>query len=349
MTSMASFSAPLLFGGEFRVLSVHLYSTRLSGDLPLAAVQTVVMSGVSIAFLIGLRFWNDRSRTTMATKGARPTRKLLPLGRTRLLLPPMAVGFSACLLLPHLTLVLLSVVEPGTWTFRADTWMPTRFTFENYRYVLSLARPLWHSVQMALFATLANVVFGVMIGWLLAVRRIRFSKAIDAVVMLPWALPGTVVAVNLLSAFNTRTFFGFGKVLAGSIWLLPLAYFIRNLPLVARSAQSAFAQLDRSLDEAARSLGAGWWLRFRKVTFPIIAPGVIGGSALAFVTALGEFVASVLLWVPANQPLSMAIFGEYREYHLEAAAAYGVILVAFIGVVLVASRAAFGNKAVGAV
>jgi len=66
---------------------------------------------------------------------------------------------------------------------------------------------------------------------------------------------------------------------------------------------------------------------------------------LAFVTALGEFVASVLLWVPANQPVSMAIFGEYREYRLEVAAAYGVLLVAFIGLVVFFSRVAFGSKA----
>jgi iron(III) transport system permease protein len=177
------------------------------------------------------------------------------------------------------------------------------------------------------------------------VKRIRFGNVVDALVMLPWALPGTVVAVNLLTAFSTGNVFSFGQVLAGSVWLLPLAYFVRNLPVVARSAQSAFAQIDPSLEEAARSLGAGWWLRFRRVTLPLIAPGVLGGAMLAFVTALGEFVASVLLWVPANQPISMAIFGEYREYRLEVAAAYGVLLVAFIGLVFFVSRVAFGSKA----
>jgi iron(III) transport system permease protein len=72
---------------------------------------------------------------------------------------------------------------------------------------------------------------------------------------------------------------------------------------------------------------------------------VIGGSLLAFVTALGEFVASVLLWVPSNQPISMAIFGEYREYSFEAAAAYGVVLIVVISAVFVITRVALGEKA----
>lgn len=338
MTSMASFSAPLLFGGEFRVLSVHLYSTKLSGDLRLAAVQTVVLAGVSLVFLFLLRTWSRKRRVVMPGKGVRTVRRTLPAGWVRVVVPPVAVALSLCAILPHLTLALLSFTKPGTWTFRLGSWLPTDYTFENYRHVMRLAAPLWHSVEMSLLATAGNVVLGLAIGWLLTGNRFRYGRALDLVVMLPWALPGTVVAIALMSAFSTPNVFSLGQVLAGSFWLLPLAYFVRNLPLVARAAHASFEQLDPSLDEAARSLGAGWWLRFRRVTLPIIMPGVVGGSALAFVTALGEFVASVLLWVPSNQPISMAIFGEYREYSLEVAAAYGFVLILFIGAVLVGTR-----------
>jgi iron(III) transport system permease protein len=344
---MASFSAPLLFGGEFRVLSVHLYSTKLSGDPQLAAVQTVVLATVSLAFLVLLRTWTGKRRVVMPGKGARTPRRVLPRGWLRLVVPPLALLFSFGAILPHLTLALLSFAKPGTWTFRLGAWLPTEYTFGNYRHALDLAAPLWHSVEMALFATGGNVILGVMVGWLLTGNRFRYGRTLDFMVMLPWALPGTVVAITLIGAFSRANVFSFGQVLVGSFWLLPLAYLVRNLPLVARAAHASFEQLDPSLDEAARSLGAGWWLRFRKVTLPIIAPGVIGGSVLAFVTALGEFVASVLLWVPSNQPISMAIFGEYREYNLEVAAAYGVALVLFIGLVLVGSRYLFGAESRG--
>ncbi len=345
MVSMASFSAPLIFGGDFRVLSVHIYQTKLSGNLGLAATQTVVLSLISLGFLILIRTWGRRRRTVMSMKGAIRGRRALPDGIVRVLLPPVAVGFSLLALLPHLTLVLLSFTKQGTWTFRFSSWLPTEYTFANYRYLLDVMTPLIHSLQLAAIATAGNIVFGVAIGWLITNRSFRWGRTVDVLVMLPWALPGTVVAINLISAFNTPNVFSFGGILVGSFWLLPIAYFVRNLPLVARAATAAFEQFDPVYDEAARSLGASSWMRLRRVTLPLIAPGVIGGSLLAFVTALGEFVASVLLWVPSNQPISMAIFGEYREYNFEAAAAYGVVLIAVIGAVFIVTRVALGEKA----
>ena len=345
MVSMASFSAPLLFGGEFRVLSTLIYGTKLSGDLPLAATQTVILSMISLAFLVLLRTWGRRRRTAISGKGATRARRTLPAGWIARVVPVAAVGAALTALLPHATLALLSFTKQGTWTFRLTTWLPTEYTLDNYAYLLDVAAPLVHSLELAALATAGNVVFGVAVGWIITQKRFRFGRALDVLVMLPWALPGTVVAVNLISAFDTPNVFGFGTVLVGSFWLLPLAYFVRNLPLVARSATAAFEQLDPSLDEAARSLGAGAWMRFRRVTLPAIAPGIIGGSLLAFVTALGEFVASVLLWVPSNQPISMAIFGEYREYNLEAAAAYGVVLIVVVATVFVTTRVAFGGRA----
>lgn len=344
MASMASFSAPLLFGGDLRVLSTHIYATKLSGDLSLAATQTVMLSAISLVFLVFVRWWGRRRRTVMSAKGATRTRRSLPKGAARWIVPPLAVGFALLALLPHLTLVLLSFTKQGTWTFRLSTWLPTQYTLENYAYLLDVATPLLNSLQLAALATAGNVVFGVAIGWLIVNKEFRWGRTLDVLVMLPWALPGTVVAINLIAAFNTPNPFSFGTALVGSYWLLPLAYFVRNLPLVARSAAAAFEQFDPALDEAARSLGASPAMRLRKVMLPAIAPGVIGGSLLAFVTALGEFVASVLLWVPSNQPISMAIFGEYREYNLEAAAAYGVVLIVVIGGIFVLTRLALGIR-----
>jgi iron(III) transport system permease protein len=344
MVSMASFSAPLLFGGEIRVLSVQIYQTKLSGDLELAATQTVMLSVISLGFLVLVRTWGKHRRNTASSKGSTRARLNLPDGAARLIVPPVAIGCALLAILPHLTLVLLSFTKQGTWTFRLAGWLPSEYTFDNYRYLLRVVAPLLHSLELAAIATLGNVVFGIAIGWLITSGRFRWGRVLDALVMLPWALPGTVVAINLISAFNTANPFSFGRVLVGSFWLLPIAYFVRNLPLVARAATSAFEQLDPALDEAARSLGAGRWLRLRRVTLPLIAPGVVGGSLLAFVTALGEFVSSVLLWVPSNQPISMAIFNEYREYNLEAAAAYGVVLIVVIGVVFVLTRTAFRER-----
>src|SRR5688500_20208271 len=91
-------------------------------------------------------------------------------------------------------------------------------------------------------------------------------------------------------------------------------------------------QLDPALDEAAGSLGARAWQRFARVTLPLVWPGAVAGTLLAFVIALGEYVASVLVFVPVNRPISIAIASELRDFNVGAAAAYGVVLIVHIAV-----------------
>jgi iron(III) transport system permease protein len=128
-------------------------------------------------------------------------------------------------------------------------------------------------------------------------------------------------------------------ILVGTFWILPVVYFLRFMPLVVRAVQASMEQLDATLEEAAASLGAGWWQRFTRVTLPLIWPGAIAGTLLAFVIALGEYVASVLVFVPTNRPISIAIASELRDFNLGTAAAYGVVLMMMIGIIMtVAAR-----------
>jgi iron(III) transport system permease protein len=125
-------------------------------------------------------------------------------------------------------------------------------------------------------------------------------------------------------------------VLVGSFWILPLAYFIRNTPLVAQAAIASFRQFDPALEEAAHSLGAGWFTTMRRVALPLVLPGVAAGAMLAFVAALGEFVASILLYTPRSRPISMEILGQLRAFDFGAAAALGVVLAVLMAAVFAA-------------
>jgi iron(III) transport system permease protein len=125
----------------------------------------------------------------------------------------------------------------------------------------------------------------------------------------------------------------------GTFWILPVVYFLRFMPLVVRSVQASMEQIDPALPEAANSLGAGWWPTFRRITLPLVWPGAVAGTLLAFVIAMGEYVASVLVFVPTNRPVSIAIASEMRDFNLGSAAAYGVLLISIIAAaILVASR-----------
>jgi iron(III) transport system permease protein len=121
-------------------------------------------------------------------------------------------------------------------------------------------------------------------------------------------------------------------VLVGTFWILPLAYFIRHIPFVVRSTVAALEGYDDRLTEASLDLGAGALTTFRRVVLPAIGPGILAGTLLTFVTALGEFVSSVVLYVYANRPISVEILSQLRLYEFGAAAAYSVFLMGLIGV-----------------
>ena len=253
----------------------------------------------------------------------------------RVLVPAAAwlgVGF---LLLPHATVLLVSFVPEGTWTTQL---FPPSYSFENYRDLFAdsqMARPMINSLRMATIATIANVILAVAAAYLLVRRQFTGRAMIGALVILPWALPGTVLAIALSSTFSVHEPLAGGFVLIGTFAILPLAYFIRNIPLVTRAAMGSFRQFDPVLEEAAGSLGASWWYTLRRVTLPLVLPGLAAGAMLAFVTALGEFVASILLYTHRTRPISMAILSELRAFNFGGAAAYGVLLIALMAIVFV--------------
>ena len=125
---------------------------------------------------------------------------------------------------------------------------------------------------------------------------------IEALLALPWAVPGTVFAIALATAFSVRAPWAGRFVLVGTLWILPLAYLVRNLPITSRAILAGFRALDPSLDEAAATLGAGRWRTLRRVTLPLLRPALLAGASLAFVTAFGDFVTSIMLYTYDTRP-----------------------------------------------
>lgn len=160
----------------------------------------------------------------------------------------------------------------------------------------------------------------------------------DILIMVPWALPGTVVAVNLIAAFSEPNVFSFNQVLIGTFWILPLAYFVRQLPLVFRNTAASLMQMDSSIEEGALSLGASWWYSFRKVVLPLILPAIFAGTLLAFVQGFGEFVASILIYSVNTMPISVAIWQKLYAFQFGTACAYGVLQIVVILIVLFISE-----------
>lgn len=345
MISMASFSAPFLLAGGYRVLSLQIYFSKINGDMEIAATQSVILSVVSISFLIFMRWYQNRKDYRMATKGIGAHRSEVKNPFVKWTLVVCGVIAVIILLLPHLTILLLSLVPDGTWTWQT---YPSVFNIENYRLLLddpNIWKPIKNSLLLAILATAGNLVFGVLASYLLVKRKFVGKSLVDILVMIPWALPATVIGMNLIFAFNEQNVFSFGNILVGTFWILPLAYFVRHIPLVVRSTNAVLEQLDDSLEEASRNLGAKWFYTFRKVILPIIMPGVLSGTLLAFVESVGEFPTSVLLYTLSNRPISIEIMNQLRMFNMGQAAAYGMFQIILIALVLFISNKFFGVKA----
>lgn len=336
MVSMASFTAPQFY--NVNTLTMRIVAAKTSGAYDLAAAQSTVLSVVSILFLLLMRWYQNRRLTRSMSKGTPQTVKTV-----QGILPQIlaAIGSAVIVLVlaaPVAAIVLLAFTVNGTWTTQI---IPPEYTLQNFIDIFTeprSLRPLLVSSQMSAVAMAASIVVGVLTAWVIARWKGKGAGILDLMIMLPWALPGTVVGINIVTAFASPTPFNLGQVFLGSLWILPLAYFIRFVPLVFRNAAASLAQIDPSVEEAAQNLGAGPLRTLRTITLPLMARGVIAGALLAFVQGFGEYVASVVIYPARFVPLSVEIYNRQYANDLGTAFAYGSLQVLAILIVLIISE-----------
>jgi iron(III) transport system permease protein len=334
MTALGSFSAPYVFGGGFRVMTTQIYSTKVNGDLALAMVETLSLALLAVAGLVLLRRTQGEDLLVALGKGTAPRRR--PIARPAVRASATAAGwlFAVLLLLPHATLLLVSLVPYATWTTET---LPPLLSLVNYRRVFAepeRLRPLLNSFWMASVSTLAALAVALAAAWLVVRGRVRLRRWIESFLELPCALPGTVFAVALATAFGVHRPLALRWVLVGTAVLLPLAYLARALPVTGRAILAGFRQLDPALEEAAASLGAGRWVTLRRVTLPLLRPALTAGASLAFVGGLGDFVSSIVLYTYDTRPIAIEIMSSLRLNEIGVAAVFGVILMVCSAAVL---------------
>lgn len=338
MISMASFTAPLLFAGTENFLTLQIYNYKTNGNVELSAAVSTLLTLICLAFLFMLEIGHRERGGGGAAKGVAAAASPVSGGWARVAAVSSAALILIFLLLPIATIVLISFAREGGWTYQI---LPTAYTLENYTSLFrdpDVLEPIVNSLRMAGLATAANLLFGVAAALYITKGRVPGRGLARVLTALPFAIPGTVVAVNLIVTFNTPRALAFDAVLIGSFWILPMAYFIRNIPLIVRSTTAALERFDDRLTEASSDLGARYATTFRRVVLPAIAPGIAAGTLLTFVAALGEFVSSIMLYVYSNRPISVEILAQLRLYDFGAAAAYSVFLMILIALSTVLVR-----------
>ena len=345
MSAMGSFSAPYIFGGGVRVLSTQIVASKLNGSIGMAYVETAVLAVSAIIALGVLRWFERRSRYTMAGRGGGTRRIAFRSRAARVLAPVLATLLVLVLVLPHAMVILVSFAKDGAWTTQV---LPPQYTLENFRRLATESQlwvPIRNSVLMTVLATAADIVVCFFAAYLIVLKRFSGRRLLRVLVALPWAIPATAIALGLAATFNRNEPFMARVLLVGTFWILPLAYFIRGIPLVATAVEGSLTQMDPSLEDAARGLGGSWWLTIRRVVLPAARPGLVAGAMLAAVTAVGEFVASVVLYTHSNRPISIEILAQLRNFAFGTAAAYSVLLIGLVLLIAVAARWTEGKAA----
>jgi iron(III) transport system permease protein len=336
---------PLVFDFD-RVTSVQIFNSLkdISGN-PFPYALVVVMLAFTVILYAGSKMLFERDSSG---GGGRAT-----MSREIVKLPPVfgwlgTVFFGSCIFLavvPHLGVILLSL--SSDW-YR--TVLPESFTLKHYHDALShelTLKAISNSLKYASAATVLDLFLGIAVGYVNVRTKIVGRQIIDAMAMLPLAVPGLVMAFGYLAMSREGQSFHWLMLGEDPVLVLIIAYSVRRLPYIVRSASAGFQQVSPSLEEAAQNLGCPPLKTLWKVTLPLIAPNLIAGGLLAFSFAMLEVSDSLILAQQASHfPITKAIYalvsalgnGPYL------AAALGVWAMVFLAITLMGAGLILGKK-----
>ena len=301
----------------------------------LASALSLIFVVITVAALFLQRsYLAKRNYVTLAGKGSRP--QLVDLGAGRwLLLGFCVLVFIVAIVLPYAALIAVSISKSWGLAF----WK--NITLQNYAFVLFeydvTQRAILNSLLLATLAATFAVALGTVISWIDVRTRVTGRKLLDYASLIPLGLPGIVMAVALIQFWLAMP-----VPLYGTLAILLLAYTGRYVPLGVRSANTSLRQIDPSLEESARILGASWGYTMKEVTLPLIWPGLFAGWLLIFVPAIQELSASILLFSSKSITLAVAVYNLYETGYTEPVAA-----LAIINVIIIAAAIWLANRLTG--
>lgn len=343
--SFTELGVPLIFDFS-RVTSVQIFHgiKDLSGNpFPYALVVLMLVASVFFYLIGKWLFGRDigassgRAATGRVLKQASPMANLLCIGSF--------VFVTGLAILPHIGVTLLSLSEQWYGSILPRHWT-------NQHYLDALGHPLTlnsigNSLKYASLATGVNVILGTAIAYVVVRTKLPGRQFLDATAMLPLAVPGLVLAFGYLAMTREGQFFDFLVLGENPMIILIIAYAVRRLPYVVRSAAAGFQQTSVTLEEAAQNLGCPPLKALTKVTLPLIAANLIAGGLLAFSFAMLEVSDSLILAEQQQYfPITKAIYALVTSLgngpHL--ASALGVWAMAFLAVTIVGAGVILGKK-----
>lgn len=316
--AIADFGTPRLLGRGYSVLATEAYtaySAEIGSNLGMATTLSLALILMSMVFVFIQRFMARRNvyHSNLINRPEKVQLRGFANIAAHAVVYFIALGGA----MPAIIAAIYSVRKTNGPVFQPG------FGLESYsRIVATLGDVVRNSLVFSAAAVLLIVVVGTLIGCLVARRNTVQTSLLDATLMVPYVMPGIVVGVAFIAAFNTPPL-----VMTGTAAIIILSVFIRRLPYAVRSSAAALRQVGPSMEEAAISLGYSPVQAFLRVTIPLIMPGIVAGAMLSFVTAINELSSSLVLYVGGTVTMPVKIYIAINDGDYGTAASLSTILL----------------------
>lgn len=317
MNCMADFGTPALIGEGYRVMPTLVYSEFVGesgGSANFAAAMATLMVVVTAAvFLLQKWYVNTKSFAMSSMRPIQPKEVHGVMGFLIHLYIYVLVGMSV---IPQCMVIYTSFRKTHMQVFVDG------FSLESYRKVFSTAvSSICNTYLYCLISIVIIVVLGMLISYLAVRRKSWLTNLIDTIAMFPYIVPGSVLGITLLIAFNQKP-----VMLAGTAFIMIISLVIRRQAYTLRSSSAILYQISPNMEEAAISLGDTPAKSFVKVTAKMMLPGVASGAILSWITLINELSSSVMLYTAGTRTMSVAIYNEVIRASYGTAAALATIL-----------------------
>ena len=328
--SMADFGNPLVLGGNFDVLSTEIFFAIVGAqnDPAMAAILSIVLLFFTLAAFYAQRFWVGRkSYTTVSGKGDAGIHASLPASFRYGLYG--VVGFWV-----GLTLLVYATILYGS--FVALWGVDQSLTLKHYVQAFAVSwnefglhwrgsawSSFWTTILIALVSAPLTAAIGLLTAYLLVRQDFTGKRAFEFGTMLSFAIPGTVIGVSYVIAFNIPPI-----ELTGTAIILVLSFIFRNMPVGVRAGVASMSQIDRSLDESSLTLGASSWQTYRNIILPLLRPAIVAALVYSFVRAMTAISAIIFLVSGRYDMATSYIVGRVENNEYGVAIAYSTVLIA---------------------
>lgn len=317
MTCLADFGTPMLLGEGYVVLPVLVYNEYMSESAVnpyMASTLSVIIVACSMLVLTFQKLVVDKKNYMMSSLRPPQETKLKGVKRFAVSAPVYIVVFLA--MLPQIVVICQSFVE------RSFSGMVKGINFNNYRLIASrLGTNIRNTYVFSIVAIVFIVVVGILVSYVLVRKKGKVASIIDTLIMFPYVIPGSVLGIGLIIAFNRKPI-----VLVGTAAIMIISYIIRKLPYTVRSGSAFLYQMDPYIEEASINLGVSPMKTFFTVTARMMLPGIMSGAVLSWITCINELSSSIMLYSGKTSTIAVAIYQEVTRMSDGTAAALATIL-----------------------